>query len=271
VKWTEEEALEDLDYVDVLGLVPEGFDDLQEKTKRLDTGQEGQERGYLDQYKKDRSDEVEFWWQGTELKDVDRFTYLESIVRMTGRTLEDVESRIGKAKAAFASLNAIWRSKIYRKETKLRLYNAIVKSTLLFGSECWTKTKKIEKKLNVFHLKFLRRIMRVFYPNSVSNKEILWRVGQENIVVELTDWKWRWISHMARRGPTNLTKQSFLWKPGSKRKRGRPRETWMRVADRECKVAAGKHFPRVEEQDAEHREDWLRMVVAVRTEVAHGV
>jgi hypothetical protein len=70
--------------------------------------------------------------QCTELKDVESFTYLDSILTKTGGTEEDVGSRIGKARAAFASFNTIWRSKIYKRQTKIRLYNAIVKSTLLY-------------------------------------------------------------------------------------------------------------------------------------------
>jgi hypothetical protein len=208
--------------------------------------------------------------QGTELKDVERFTYLESTVSMTGGMLEDVESRIRKVKAAFAGLNTIWESRIYKKETKLRHYNVIVKLTLLFGSECWTMTRKIESKLNVFHYKCLRRILQVFYPNLVTNNEILRRTGQENIVVELTDRKWRWIGQMARRGTDNITRQSFLWRLSGKRKCGRPQETW-RVADRECKVAVGKNFSKAVEEDAEQREEWHRMVITVRTEVAHRI
>jgi hypothetical protein len=90
-------------------------------------------------------------------------------------------------------------------------------------------------------------------------------------MVELTDWKWRWIGHMARRGTDNITRQSCLWRPSGKRKHGRPRETWMRVADRECKAAVGKNFSKAVEEDAEQGQEWRQMVVVVRTEVARRV
>jgi hypothetical protein len=179
VKWTEDKALEDLDYADDLALILEGFDDLQEKAKRLD--RKARSVGLKISTKKtevmrwNSDDKRKIQVQGTELKDIERFTYLGSIVSMTGCTLEDVESRIRKAKAAFAGLNTIWKSKTYKKEPKLRLFNAIVKSTLLFGSECWTMTRKIESKLNIFHHKCLMRILQMFYPNLVTNKEILMR------------------------------------------------------------------------------------------------
>jgi hypothetical protein len=65
--------------------------------------------------------------RGTEVKDVERFTYLGSILSKTGGTKEDAGSRIGKARAALASSNTIWGSRLFRRETKIRLYNASVK------------------------------------------------------------------------------------------------------------------------------------------------
>jgi hypothetical protein len=94
-------------------------------------------------------------------------------------------------------------------------------------------TKRIENRLRMFHHICLRRILNVFYPNLVSNKEILRRTDQEDIVVEVADRKWRWVGHMARKGPENLTRQVFTWVLQGQRKGERPRETWLRVANKE--------------------------------------
>jgi hypothetical protein len=75
---------------------------------------------------------------------------------------------------------------VYSTNTKLKLFGAFVKSTSMYGSECWTVNKKSEKKWRVFQQKCLRRILRVFYPNLVSNEEIL-RTEQTDIMEELTD------------------------------------------------------------------------------------
>jgi hypothetical protein len=72
-------------------------------------------------------------------------------------------------------------------------------------------TKRIENRLRVFHHKCLRRILNNSYPKLVSNKENFRRTDQEDIVVEVADRKWRWVSHMARKGPENLTRQAFKW------------------------------------------------------------
>jgi hypothetical protein len=73
----------------------------------------------------------------------------------------------------------------------IRLFGAIIKSNLLYGCECWTLTKKLEKRLQVFQQRCMRRILRVFYPNLVTNREILRRAGQIDVMEEITDRKWR--------------------------------------------------------------------------------
>ena len=59
------------------------------------------------------------------IEDVTSFTYLGSVINITGGTDEDVMARIGKARSA-----------------KLRILNFNVKSVLLYGSETWRMTEK---------------------------------------------------------------------------------------------------------------------------------
>ena len=44
------------------------------------------------------------------LASTETFTYLGSVVKQDGGTKEDIQSRLSKARNAFRSLNAIWRS-----------------------------------------------------------------------------------------------------------------------------------------------------------------
>ena len=60
-------------------------------------------------------------------------TSLGSIVRQDGGTKEDIQSGLSKARNAFRSLNAIWRSPQYSIKPKLKLYQSCVLSTLLYG------------------------------------------------------------------------------------------------------------------------------------------
>ena len=70
------------------------------------------------------------------LPSTETFTYLCSVVRQGGDTNKDIQSRLRKARNAFRGLNAVWRSSQYSIQTKLKLYQSCVLSTLLYRSEC---------------------------------------------------------------------------------------------------------------------------------------
>ena len=97
---------------------------------------------------------------GEIVEAVNHFRYLGSEVMSSGRLDEELRTRIGRASATFGQLFKIWRSKISLK-TKLRIYNAVVISTLLYGSETWATTISEEKRLDVFDNRCLRRILGV--------------------------------------------------------------------------------------------------------------
>ena len=78
---------------------------------------------------------------GKELEEVEAFTYPGSIVNKHGGTDTDVKETIGKARAVFLQLRNIWNAKAISTHTKLRIFNSIVKSVLLYGSETWRTTK----------------------------------------------------------------------------------------------------------------------------------
>ena len=265
IEWVEGAVLEDLDYADDLGLVSQNFEDTQEKMTRL--SRKAKVLGLKVSQKKteilriNTEDRRSVLLNGEALKDCDKFTYLGCVVSKTGGTEEDDDNRITKARNAFAKLRNIWNSSIYMTKTKLKLFDAIVKSALMYGCESWALTGKLEKKLRVFQQKSLRRIMKVFYPNLVSNAEILRRSGQRDIVNEITDKKWRWVGHMARKHPEHLTCQAFNWQPVGRRRRGRPRQTWRRAMEKEAAQALGVTFEQVLE-DAPNRDHWGRHVAA---------
>ena len=102
----------------------------------------------------------------------DQFTYLVSTVRNDGGAGSDIINRIGKARNAFSILSPVWKSQQYKTHTKLKLYKSCVLSTLSYGSESWRMTEKDTLKLSSFHTKNLRRIVRIFWPQTISNQDL---------------------------------------------------------------------------------------------------
>ena len=92
---------------------------------------------------------------GTPLKLVDKFTYLESSVASTEK---DVETRLTKAWTAINRLSIIWKSDLTDK-MKRSFFQAAVASILLHGCTTWTLTKRLEKKLDGNYTRMLRAIL----------------------------------------------------------------------------------------------------------------
>jgi hypothetical protein len=67
-------------------------------------------------------------------------------------------------------------------------------------------------------------ILRIWWLNIISNKD-LWKItGQEDINLEIKKRKFRWIGHTLRKEDGEIPKGALLWNPQGKR-REEDRET----------------------------------------------
>ena len=205
---------------------------------------------------------------GTDLPKSEKFTYLGSIIKPEGGTKEDIHSRLGKARNVFRSMSNIWRSALYGTNTKLKLYQSCVVSTLLYGSESWRMTEADLTKLCSFHTTCLRRILRILWPEKISNGDLLRRCGLEDMGNIITRRRWRWIGHVLRREPQSIARTALHWTPDGKRKRGRPRTTWRRTVEYEMK--AMQHSWGSLTKLAQDRQRWRNFVGALDTTGCNG-
>ena len=73
------------------------------------------------------------------LNAVDKFTYLGSTLSRNVVLDDEVNSRLAKASAAFGRLyKNVWDRRGITPETKIKVYRAVVLTTLLYGCEAWT-------------------------------------------------------------------------------------------------------------------------------------
>ena len=128
----------------------------------------------------------------------------------------------------------LWLSKSLRKDIKIRIFNACVKSVLLYGCETWLVTNEIQRKIQTFVNRCLRYILRIWWPNIISNKNLWKATGQEDINLERRKRKFRWIGHTLRKEDGEIPKAALHWNPQGKRKRGRPKNSWRRSVMKEA-------------------------------------
>ena len=174
------------------------------------------------------------------------------------RTTED---QIRGIRYSFNMMNKIRRSSTYstRTCTRVNLYHSCVLTTLLHGSECWCLTENDLSKLSTFHTKSLWRILRIFWPNVISNNDLFERCGTEPMATILRR-RWRWIGHVTRQ-EASTAKTALHLTPEGKCKRGRPKITWRRTVEKEMKEM-GKTWEGITFK-ARDRQMWKEHVAAL--------
>ena len=161
-----------------------------------------------------------------DLPMTEQFKYLGSSVRYDCGVDKDIQSRLNKARNSFKMLNNVSWSSQYGTRAKLKIYHSCVLSTFLYWSECWRMTESDLRKLSTFHTKSLRKILCLFWPQTISNKDLLKQCEQENIHTIIMQRRWRWIGHVIRRERDSVSKTAFHWTTEGMCKQGRPKNTW---------------------------------------------
>ncbi|KAK7095834.1 hypothetical protein V1264_005198 [Littorina saxatilis] len=193
IQWTLWTQLDDLDFADDVALLSHTQQQMQEKTR---TAANNSARFGLNIHKgkskvlrtNATANTTPITLNGEALQEVDNFTYLGSVVDKQGGTDADVRVRIGKARAAFLQLKNVWASADLSINTKLRIFNTTVKSVLLYGAETWRTTVAITRKIQTFINTCLRRILRIRWPDTISNKDLWQRTKQLSAKTLPVDW-----------------------------------------------------------------------------------
>ena len=110
-----------------------------------------------------------------KLEVVHEFVYLGSTVTDNLSIHSELIKQIGKAVVTLSRLTKrVWSNNKLSVHTKINVYKACVISTLLYGGESRAHQ---EKRLNVFHMRCLRRILRITWQDKVTNKFVLKKAG----------------------------------------------------------------------------------------------
>ncbi len=241
IRWTQDGELHDLDFADDLALLAEILEQLQIKTDNLayyaeQTGLQINVNKTKTMYiAADNDDHITI--ENEPVENVNKFTYLGSLIDPVKGASSDIKARIDKANGSYAMLKTVWKSNKYSERTKIRIYNSNVKSVLLYGSECWRSNVADMKKLDVFHNRCLRRICKIYWPDVISNKDLYKRTNSQPVSHEIRNKRFTWLGHVLRMDKSRIPRQTLSWKPGGNRRRGRPKGTWRRTMDKDLQDA----------------------------------
>lgn len=265
IRWGLNDTLEDLDFADDICLLSHSFGDMQNKVNTLLEVIKGAHMKINVKKTKEmrlnskKTDKVII--NNNNIDTVQEFKYLGSIIDKDGGAFEDVKNRIKNANSAFVQLYPIWKSYIISRSTKIKIFNSNVKSVLLYGCETWKTSKIIQNKLQTFVNRCLRRILKIRWPDIITNSE-LWKItNQKEITIEIKRRKWNWIGHTIRKEDGAVERMALDWNPQGSRTRGRPKNTWKRTVLEEI-AREGKTWSEVKKL-ATNRVRWRHSVNAL--------
>ena len=164
----------------------------------------------------------------TELKSTQQFTYLGCTITSDARIDREIDNRLSKANSSFGRLyKRVWTNKNLKCKTKIRVYRAVVLTTLLYGSETWVTYSSHIRLLERFHQRCLRTILNVHWSDFVTNVEVLEQAEIPSIEALLLNYQLRWAGHVSRMEDHRLPKIALYGELSTGfRERGAPKKRY---------------------------------------------
>jgi len=123
----------------------------------------------------------------SEMEPCQEYEYPRVIFDTSGTDDKEIRSRAIQARKCIACLNGILLSKDTRKERKLNIYNALIKSSLLYGFETRRLTENNKRRVEATEMDALRRSSRISRKERIKNVTIRQQIGLEQTVIKETE------------------------------------------------------------------------------------
>ena len=137
---------------------------------------------------------------------VSDYVYLGSHISTSEK---DFLTRKGMAWSACNSLHKIWTSNLSR-EFKLRIFKADIEPVLLYGSETWTLSKRLEKRLDGTYTRLLMRVQNLSWRQHSTKAQIYDKNPPVSSIVQAR--RVQFAGHCFR-AENEIISTLLLWKP----------------------------------------------------------
>ena len=121
--------------------------------------------------------------KGERIKQVDTFKYLGFTITPDARCDTEIK-KIALSKDTFTKMKSIFTNRNIKVYTKINNLKAYIWSILLYGCECWTLTKDLERRLEAAEMWYIRRGMRISWTEKKSNEEVMEMAGYKRSLLK---------------------------------------------------------------------------------------
>ncbi|KAJ8706628.1 hypothetical protein PYW07_012706 [Mythimna separata] len=161
------------------------------------------------------------------LEVVDDYVYLGQTVKLGRCNFEkEINRRIRLGWTAFRKLHGIFSSNLPQC-LKTKVYDQCVLPVMTYGSETWSLTMGLIRRLKVTQRGMERAMLGVSLRDHMRNEDIRKRTKVTDIARSIAKLKWQWAGHIARRTDGRWGRKVLEWRPRTGRRSvGRPPTRW---------------------------------------------
>lgn len=188
-----------------------------------------------------------------DIQTTNNFKYLGTTITKDGKSDTDIKTKTVQGRKIINKLNSIWWSNEITKNTKKKIYSTIVEPITTYGCEVWEVSKRNENRLRALQMDWARRSCRVSRIEHITNEEIKRKINMSSTIIDVVEGKrLMWYGHLRRMNSNRWPSRIWEWVPKERRKKGRPRNTWMKG------VVETMTNRQIEEGTWENRGEWRR-------------
>jgi hypothetical protein len=168
----------------------------------------------------------------------DSIKYLGTVIHCSLSSEPEIAKRIAGASAAFGAVgNCLLRSKLLNMEDKGRLFNSLVVSILLYGSECWTLTSVLHRRVKSFYNRCVRIMCRCTNWNTtkcqrITSRSLAGRLGLKTLDDLLVKRQLTWVGRVWNMPMSRVTRRlmfSECESPGPRVRGGSDPKWWSSI------------------------------------------
>ena len=198
-----------------------------------------------------------------EIKQASSFNYLGSIITEDEGFVNEVKRRIAVAKSTFSKLDNILRNRSLYMKVRIRVMDCYVYPLLMHGSESWSITSDIKRRLESCKIWFLRKLLKILSTDKECNEDVLSRAqGKRKLMNDIRVRQLNFLGHIIRKdGLENLTMTGRI---EGKRSGGRRRVTWMSSVKGWLQEKGVKHQKVELIESTRNRKLWHGMIAYVQ-------
>ena len=192
--------------------------------------------------------------EGQEIELVNSFCYLGDMLSCDGGCDAAVRMRVACAWSRWRELAGLLNMREIPLLSRAAVYDACIRSVLLYSSETWATTKKLEDEIRRCDRRMLRFMAGVRLRDRVTSAEILERCGLKDILKVLQVRRLRWFGHVRRRELSEVLGMTLNMTVEGRRPPGRPKKNWLSCVQEDLQSL------NISEEEVHDRRRWEQII-----------